>query len=109
MRFLVDAQLPPALARYLEDRGHAAEHVYDIGMGSASDRTIWDYASRENAVLVTKDDDFIMLRALEGDSPVIVWIRIGNTTRRALLARMDQHIETIEGLLRAGERLIEVV
>ena len=109
MRFLVDAQLPPALARYLEDRGHAAEHVYDIGMGSAPDRKIWDYASRENAVLVTKDDDFMMLRALEEGGPAIVWIRVGNTATRALLARMDQHIEAIEDLLRAGERLIEVV
>lgn len=44
MRFLVDAQLPPALARYLTDAGHQAEHVYDIGMGAASDKAIWSYA-----------------------------------------------------------------
>jgi len=32
MRFLVDAQLPPALARTLEAGGHEAEHVADIGL-----------------------------------------------------------------------------
>lgn len=32
MRFLVDAQLPPALARWLAAQGHEAEHVGDIGM-----------------------------------------------------------------------------
>ncbi|EQD33994.1 hypothetical protein B2A_12866, partial [mine drainage metagenome] len=41
MRFLVDAQLPPALARLLEDRGHQAEHVLDCGLERASDAAIW--------------------------------------------------------------------
>ena len=109
MRFLVDAQLPPALARSLEGRGHVAEHVYDIGMAEAPDRKIWDYAHRENAILVTKDDDFAALQALEKNGPTIVWIRVGNTTKRALLVRVDQFIETIETMLRSGERLIEVI
>ena len=32
MRFLVDQQLPPALARFLAAGGHLAEHVSDIGL-----------------------------------------------------------------------------
>jgi len=31
VRFLVDAQLPPALALLLDDHGHIAEHITDIG------------------------------------------------------------------------------
>jgi len=27
VKFVVDHQLPPALARFLEDQGHAARHV----------------------------------------------------------------------------------
>lgn len=42
MRFFVDAQLPPALARRLEALGHNAEHVADRGMTSASDDAIRD-------------------------------------------------------------------
>ncbi|WP_397220135.1 DUF5615 family PIN-like protein [Nocardioides sp. AE5] len=38
MRFLIDTQLPPALARLLVSRGHEAEHVVDIGPGEAPDR-----------------------------------------------------------------------
>ena len=37
MKFLVDAQLPPGLARWLVARGHEADHVFDIGLGAASD------------------------------------------------------------------------
>ena len=40
MRFLVDAQLPPALARWLVAAGHEAEHVGDRGMEAASDAAI---------------------------------------------------------------------
>ena len=45
MRFVVDAQLPPALARRLEALGHTAEHVADRGMAAASDNAIRDYAA----------------------------------------------------------------
>jgi predicted nuclease of predicted toxin-antitoxin system len=44
VRFLVDAQLPPALARWLVEQGHDASHVTDHGLGEASDRRIWDEA-----------------------------------------------------------------
>ena len=36
MRFLVDAQLPPALARRIEAFGHVAEHVTECGLASAA-------------------------------------------------------------------------
>lgn len=41
MRFLVDHQLPPALARWLQSVGHIASHVVDHGMSTAADREIW--------------------------------------------------------------------
>jgi predicted nuclease of predicted toxin-antitoxin system len=67
VRFLVDAQLPPALARKLSAHGHHAEHVTDIGPADASDRVLWQYALEHSAVLVTKDEDFPSMLALGGD------------------------------------------
>jgi predicted nuclease of predicted toxin-antitoxin system len=32
LNFLVDAQLPLALARWISDRGHHATHVFEIGL-----------------------------------------------------------------------------
>jgi hypothetical protein len=46
MRFLVDAQLPPALARWLATKGHEAEHVADRRMEAATDSAIWDLRAR---------------------------------------------------------------
>jgi uncharacterized protein with PIN domain len=56
--FLVDAQLPPALARWLTQQGHVAQHVYDLGLRNAEDLTIWNHASNRGAIIITKDEDF---------------------------------------------------
>lgn len=58
MRFLIDAQLPPALARMLAKHDHVAEHVTEIGPGNAPDAQRWRYALDLDAVIVTKDEDF---------------------------------------------------
>lgn len=108
MRFLVDAQLPPALARMLADRGHVAEHVGDIGLLSASDAEIWTYALDHDATLITKDEDFPDRVVLGGRAPVVVWVRVGNTTRRALLGLFDPLIDEVIRMIDGGERLIEL-
>lgn len=40
MRFLVDAQLPPTLARWLVDHGHAATAVREVGLRESDDGSI---------------------------------------------------------------------
>lgn len=108
MRFLIDAQLPPALARLLSDHGHVAEHVCDIGLRDASDRDLWRYALEHDAVLVTKDEDFPAMVLLNDSSPAIVWVRVGNTRRRALLEWFEPLIDRIIDLVCAGTRLVEL-
>ena len=106
MRFLVDAQLPPALARWLEDRGYEAGHLFDRGMNGASDREIWFLADREGSVIVTKDEDFATLVHVEEFGPSIVWVRLGNTRKRELLASFEAMIDLIVDELEKGERLV---
>jgi len=109
MRFLVDAQLPPALARWLVAAGHEAEHVADRGMQAASDAAIWDLALREHAAIVTKDEDFAQRHALTGTGPAVVWIRLRNTRRAELLAWFEAALPPILSALARGETLIEIV
>jgi predicted nuclease of predicted toxin-antitoxin system len=71
MRFIVDAQLPPALARWLAAEGHEAEHVGDTGVEAASDAAIWNYALQEAAAIITKDEDFAQCRVLKGGGPAV--------------------------------------
>ena len=99
MRFLVDAQLPPALARLLNDRAHVAEHVNDVGLGASPDRELWRYALEHGAVIVTKDEDFADMAALGGNAPTIVWVRVGNTRRAALLSWFEPLIDEVIALV----------
>jgi predicted nuclease of predicted toxin-antitoxin system len=72
MRFLVDAQLPPALARWLVANGHTAEHVADRQMEAASDAAIWDCALQEAAAIITKDEDFAQRKTLSDTGPAVI-------------------------------------
>lgn len=106
MRFLVDAQLPPALVRWLIEKGHVAEHVAEIGLLAATDAVIVAAAEGIGAVLVSKDEDFLILR--HPDRFALLWLRLGNATNRALTAWLEPRWPEIERLLVSGERLVEV-
>jgi predicted nuclease of predicted toxin-antitoxin system len=108
MRFLVDAQLPPLLARYLVSIGHRAEHTADIGLARAANREIWQYARANAATLVTKDEDFVTMRALVNAGPAVLWIRIGNSTKQVLIDRFAAAWPKVLSALERGETVIEI-
>jgi predicted nuclease of predicted toxin-antitoxin system len=109
MRFIVDAQLPPALARWLMLRGHEAEHVADRLLATAPDTIIWDHALKTGAVIITKDEDFAQRKILTGSGPSVVWIRLPNTRRLELLAWFERMLPDILLALERGETLVEVI
>ena len=49
MRWIIDAQLPPALAEFLRARGHEASHVQDVGLRDKTDNEIWNHALSSGA------------------------------------------------------------
>ena len=108
MRFLIDAQLPPALARLLDEHGHQADHVNGIGPGDAPDRVLWRYALDHDAVIVTKDEDFADMVTIGAEAPPVVWVRIGNTRSAALLTWFEPLIDDIVEMVDNGQRLIEL-
>jgi len=108
MKFLVDAQLPPALARRLEELGHQAAHVVDLGLAEAADHVVWSHAANSGAILISKDQDFALMRVWDPGGPPLIWIRIGNTTRRVLIAKFDSVYPSLVAALESGEMLIEV-
>ena len=109
MRFLIDAQLPPALATWLITEGHEAAHVSDKLMASASDTVIWNFAQQTQSAIVTKDEDFAARKVLASDGPTVIWIRLPNTRRRQLLAWFEAALPDLLVALERGETLIEVI
>jgi predicted nuclease of predicted toxin-antitoxin system len=79
-----------------------------IGLRDAADAPIWQHAIKNEAILVTKDEDFGHRFRQGGSAPVILWLRIGNTSRQALLQYFIPLLPRIDEMVRQGERLIEV-
>ena len=109
MKFLVDAQLPPALARWLREAGHEAEHVEDACLREANDGAIWAHALQSGAIIVTKDEDFAARSAQAATAPLIVWLRVGDTTNRALRVWIEPRLSGIARLLAQHNWLVEVI
>lgn len=109
MKFLVDAQLPPALACWLREAGHEAGHVEDVGLREANDGAIWAHALQTGAIIVTKDEDFAARSIQVATAPFIVWLRVGNTTNRALRAWIEPRLPGIAQLIAQDSRMVEVI
>jgi predicted nuclease of predicted toxin-antitoxin system len=109
VKIVVDAQLPPALAQWLYAAGHEAIHVEAVGLRNSDDNALWAYALQNDAVIMTKDEDFVA-RAERSVPPIplIVWLRVGNATNRALRAWVEPRLPGIVQLIEEGNRLIEV-
>jgi predicted nuclease of predicted toxin-antitoxin system len=108
VKFPVDAQLSPTLARALRQAGYEAQAVRELGLREAEDSAIWDRALTDQAVIVTKDQDFADRLLSGGTAPIIVWLRIGNTSNRALLTWLLPLWPDIISRIQSGDKLIEV-
>lgn len=108
MRYLVDAQLPPAFARWLSERGDSAEHVADLGLLGADDDELWSRASELGAVVISKDEDFALRAQLGRGGPAVVWVRLGNVRNDELLRRCARLWPAVAAALERGEKLIEL-
>ncbi len=108
MKLLIDHQLPSALAAFLRRRGHDCTHVANIGLSEAADVVIWDRAERDRAVLVSKDEDFLILVSRPASTGQLVWVRLGNCRNVALLAAFDRVHDRMIAAMASGRRVFEV-
>jgi predicted nuclease of predicted toxin-antitoxin system len=103
-----DAQLPPALARVLRENGCDAVAVREVGLRDANDSDIWLYALQEGAATITKDEDFADRCLFDQNQPVIVWLRIRNSSNQTLSRWLIPVWPEILHRIALGDRLIEV-
>jgi predicted nuclease of predicted toxin-antitoxin system len=106
--FLVDNQLPAALARFLSARGAQCQHVLDLGLAQAPDAEIGRYCEQYDMVLISKDEGFFQLAAEPGASIRLVWVRLGNCRNRELLSAMEIMWPRILACLDVGDRIVEL-
>jgi predicted nuclease of predicted toxin-antitoxin system len=108
MELLLDAQLPPRLAKLIGEAGYRASHAYDHLPPMASDTDISRLANSLPAALMTKDSDFIDLVDRNILRTTLVWVRSGNVDTGRLWAVLRPNLSRIMAAVRAGERIIEI-
>jgi len=98
VKLLLDENLPPGLVESLAEVFPGSEHVHRIGLGSADDEAIWQFARAQGFTIVTKDSDFHERCLVAGYPPKVVWIRRGNCSTAAIGEMLLSHAEDIRRL-----------
>ena len=108
MKFLVDSQLPSALARFLTSIGSESVHVLDLGLAQSGDAELWSFAVENKFVLISKDHDFLHFLERTAPNGQLIWVRVRNCRRQTLLEIVERVWPETLALVKAGERLIEI-
>jgi predicted nuclease of predicted toxin-antitoxin system len=96
MNFLVDAQLPRRLAKYLRAAGHDALHTLDLPQGNrTTDTAINALSVREHRVVITKDADFVNSFLLVHQPYKLLLISTGNSSNADLESLFVSQIATL--------------
>lgn len=109
MRLLLDQNLSRRLVSMLEPDYPSSSHVGELGLGTATDREIWDFAGEHDFTVVSKDSDFRQLAFLLGPPPKAIWLRVGNATTIEVLEVIRQHHDTIVGFAASNEEALLVL
>lgn len=80
----------------------------ELGLLGAKDRQIFQAARDAEAVVMTKDSDFLALLDQLGAPPQILWVTCGNTSNAHLKEILKASLPKALDLLRQGERLVEI-
>lgn len=99
MKLLFDHNLSPKLPELLKDHFPNSEHVFRVGLDTANDPTIWEYARENGFVLVTKDADFSDFSVLRGFPPKVIWIRRGNCKTSVIAGILMDNRDIISNLI----------
>ena len=96
MKLLFDENLAPRLVAQVIDLFPGSEHVRNVGLATADDAAVWEYAKASGFAIVSKDADFRQLSFLYGSPPKVVWLRVGNRSTRQIDSIMRANAAAFE-------------
>jgi len=95
MKLLLDENLSFRIAPSLQDVFPGTTQVRLVGLERADDRAIWQFAKKNEFVIVTKDDDFHGLLSMLGYPPKVIHFRTGNTANQAVTDALRHNADEI--------------
>ncbi|MCB0594692.1 MAG: DUF5615 family PIN-like protein [Lewinellaceae bacterium] len=100
MKFIIDAHLPKAIGSYFIELGHETVHTSDLVLGNKTDdQDITKIANEENAVVISKDNDFYHSFLLFRKPPKLILVKVGNMKLADVKALFQREAEKLLDLL----------
>lgn len=109
MKIWIDEHLSRRLAPWLTaEFSIEAAHVGDLGLSSAPDSEIFVRAKEADAIILTKDFDFVVLLDRLGPPPRLLWLTTANASTPFLKRLLAQRMPAALNALAGGEALVEI-
>ncbi|MEZ4829509.1 MAG: DUF5615 family PIN-like protein [Bacteroidia bacterium] len=104
MRFIVDTQLPPRLAKWLTAKGHETIHTTNYSEGHLlKDAEIISIAIESERTVITKDSDFSEHFLLRGAPPKVLLLEFGNIE---LVQLFELYFKEVMAAFEEGNELV---
>jgi predicted nuclease of predicted toxin-antitoxin system len=105
---ILDVHLTPGLALWITSTLHVeCFSAKFLGLTQAQDSQIFDFARIHDAIVITKDDDFVSLLSRKGAPPKVIWLTCGNTSRQRLTEIFNDNLAKALELLQSSD-LVEI-
>lgn len=109
MTIWVNAQISPAIAAWIAKTFSVeAVAVRDLQLRDAIDTEIFNAARNANAIVLTKDSDFVDLVNTHGIPPQVLWLTCGNTSNARLKVILSKTLRQALAILASGEKVVEI-
>ena len=94
MKLLIDAQLPRRLAIQLQEAGFEVTHTLDLpNANRTTDQALTALSLAEQAIVVTKDSDFVQSFLLKREPWKLLLVSTGNISNNDLLQLFQSNID----------------
>ena len=109
MKLLFDQNISFRLIIRIIDLFPNSKQVRELGLENSSDTEIFDFAERNDYVIVTFDSNFCNLNIIRGFPVKIIWIRTGNTTTANLEKLLRKKSDIIKLFLSEDYGCLEII
>lgn len=100
MNLLFDANISWRIKSLLTSEFDNVNHITDFFEHNQKDYEIWEFAKKQNFIIVTNDSDFQNLLILNGFPPKIILLKIGNQSTKSMVETILKNKIIIEESLR---------
>jgi predicted nuclease of predicted toxin-antitoxin system len=107
MKILIDMNLSPSWENYLAEEGFECVHWSKIGEGNEPDSILFEYAKKNDYLILTHDLDFgAILAHTNENGPSVVQIRSNNITPAVYGKKLVSAVKQAEVYLKEGALIV---